>query len=97
MQENNFLGLGQLLGFTFAHNEFRDMWQVEYGDPHFIFRYNHLDFLYSYNTDGYLASWQMYVPFLSRSVNQWAYTLTGLKNESFYYSSKTASGQKAFC
>ena len=85
VQENNFLGLGQLLGFTFAHNEFRDMWQVEYGDPHFIFRYNHLDFLYSYNTDGYLASWQMYVPFLSRSVNQWAYTLTGLKNESFYY------------
>ena len=85
VQENNFLGLGQLLGFTFAHNEFRDMWQVEYGDPHFIFRYNHLDFLYSYNTDGYLASWQMYVPFLSRSVNQWAYTLAGLKNESYYY------------
>ena len=45
----------------------------------------HLDFLYSYNTDGYLASWTMYVPFLSRSVNQWAYTLAGLKNESYYY------------
>ena len=85
VQESNFLGLGQLLGFYFGHNEFRDMWQVEYGDPHFIFRYNHLDFLYSYNTDGYLASWQMYVPFLSRSVNQWAYTLAGLKNESYYY------------
>ena len=87
IQESNFLGLGQKLGFYFGHDEFRDMWQVEYGDPHFLFRYNHLDFLYSYNTDGYLASWKMYVPFLSRSVNQWAYTLEGLKNKrnAFYY------------
>ena len=81
VQESNFLGLGQKLGFYFGHDEFRDMWQVEYGDPHFLFRYNHLDFLYSYNTDGYLAHWSMYVPFLSRSVNQWAYTLEGLKNK----------------
>ena len=87
VQESNFLGLGQKLGFYFGHDEFRDMWQVEYGDPHFLFRYNHLDFLYSYNTDGYLAHWKMYVPFLSRSVNQWAYTLEGLKNKrnAFYY------------
>lgn len=85
VQESNFLGLGQKLGFYFGHDEFRDMWQVEYGDPHFLFRYNHLDFLYSYNTDGYLASWQMYVPFLSRSVNQWAYTLAGLKNKHYAY------------
>ena len=85
VQESNFLGLGHLLGFYFGHNDLRDMWQVEYGAPHFLFRYNHLDFLYSYNTDGYLASWTMYVPFLSRSVNQWAYTLAGLKNESYYY------------
>jgi hypothetical protein len=81
VQESNFLGLGQKLGFYFGHDEFRDMWQVEYGDPHFLFRYNHLDFLYSYNTDGYLAHWKMYVPFLSRSVNQWAYSLEGLKNK----------------
>ena len=87
VQESNFLGLGQKLGFYFGHDEFRDMWQVEYGDPHFLFRYNHLDFLYSYNTDGYLAHWKMYVPFLSRSVNQWAYTLEGLKNKrnAYYY------------
>ena len=65
VQESNFLGLGQKLGFYFGHDEFRDMWQIEYGDPHFLFRYNHLDFLYSYNTDGYLAHWKMYVPFLS--------------------------------
>lgn len=85
IQESNFLGLGQKLGFYFGHDEFRDMWQVEYGAPHFLIRYNHLDFLYSYNTDGYLASWQMYRPFLSRSVNQWAYTLAGLKNQRFAY------------
>lgn len=85
VQESNFLGLGQKLGFYFGHDEFRDMWQVEYGDPHFLFRYNHLDFLYSYNTDGYLASWQMYLPFLSRSINQWAYTLAGLKNKRYAY------------
>ena len=85
VQESNFLGLGQKLGFYFGHDEFRDMWQLEYGDPHFLFRYNHLDLLYSYNTDGYLASWKMYVPFLSRSVNQWAYTLEGLKNKRITY------------
>ena len=85
VQESNFLGLGQKLGFYFGHDEFRDMWQVEYGAPHFLLRYNHLDFLYSYNTDGYLASWKMYRPFLSRSVNQWAYTIAGLKNQRFAY------------
>ena len=85
IQESNFLGLGQKVGFYYGHDEFRDMWQAEYSDPHFLFRYNHLDVLYSYNTDGYLASWQMYVPFLSRGVNQWAYTLAGLKNKRFAY------------
>ena len=85
VQESNFLGLGQKLGFYFGHNEFRDMWQVEYGDPHFLFRYNHLDFLYSYNTDGYLAYGKMYIPFLSRSQNQWAYTIEGLKNKRYAY------------
>ncbi len=85
IQESNFLGLGQKVGFYYGHDEFRDMWQAEYSDPHFLFRYNHLDMLYSYNTDGYLASWQMYVPFLSRGVNQWAYTLAGLKNKRFAY------------
>ena len=89
VQESNFLGLGQKLGFYFGHNEFRDMWQVEYGDPHFLFRYNHLDFLYSYNTDGYLAYGKMYIPFLSRSQNQWAYIIEGLKNkhEAYFYGS----------
>ena len=89
VQESNFLGLGQLLGFYFGHDEFRDMWQVEYGDPHFLFRYNHLDFLYSYNTDGYLAYGKMYLPYLSRSQNQWAYTIEGIKNKrnAYFYGS----------
>lgn len=85
VQESNFLGLGQLLGFYYGHDELRDMMKVEYGDPHFLIRYNHLDMVYSYNTDGYMAYWNMYRPFLSRSFNQWAYTLEGLMSESFYY------------
>lgn len=85
VQESNFLGLGQLLGFYFGHDEFRDMWKVEYGAPHFLFRYNHLDLLYSYNTDGYLAYGKMYIPFLSRSQNQWAYTIEGIKNKHIAY------------
>ena len=99
VQESNFLGLGQKLGFYFGHDEFRDMWQLEYGDPHFLFRYNHLDFLYSYNTDGYLAHWKMYVPYLSRGVNQWAYTLEGLKNkrnEYYYGRGELPSGAKIY-
>lgn len=89
LQESNFLGFGQLLGFYYGHNEYRDMWQVEYGDPHFLIRYNQLNFLYSRNTDGYTAIWKMYKPFLSRNVNQWAYTLEGLKNKriAYYYGS----------
>lgn len=81
IRESNFLGFGQQLGFYYGHDRFRNKWLVEYGDPHFLIRYNRLDFLYSYNSDGYLAYWKMYRPFLSRSVNQWAYTLEGLKNK----------------
>lgn len=81
IRESNFLGFGQQLGFYYGHDRFRNKWLVEYGDPHFLIRYNRLDFVYSYNSDGYLAYWKMYRPFLSRSVNQWAYTLEGLKNE----------------
>ena len=85
IQESNFLGLGQKLGFYFGHDEFRNMRILEYSVPHFIFRYNHLDLLYSYNTDGHLASMRMYLPYLSRSQNQWAYTLEGLTNQRIAY------------
>lgn len=85
VQESNFLGFGQKLGFYFKHDYFRDMWMVDYRAPHFLFRYNQLDMSYSYNTDGYAAAWQMKVPFLSRTQNQWAYTLEGLKNKRSIY------------
>lgn len=85
LQESNFLGLGQKLGFYYGHDELRDSWLLAYSAPHFLFRYNQLDVNYSYNTDGYLASWQMNVPYLSRSVNQWSYTLAGLKNKYHSY------------
>lgn len=85
VQESNFLGLGQLLGFYYSHNEFRDMMSVEYGAPHFLLRHNRLDAIYSHNTDGYVAFGKMNRPFLSRSVNQWAYTLEGFKSKSIAY------------
>jgi len=85
VQESNFLGLGHKLGFYYGHEELRDMYQLEYGAPHFLFRYNQLDLLGSYNTDGYLISGVMNMPFLSRSKNQWAYTIAGLKSQSFYH------------
>lgn len=85
VQESNFLGLGHKLGFYYGHDELRDMFQLEYGAPHFLFRYNQLDLLYSYNTDGYLIGGTMNMPFLSRSKNQWAYTIAGLKSQSFYH------------
>lgn len=85
IQESNFLGLGQLVGLSYQHTYYRDMWLLEYSDPHFLFRFNQLDLNFSYNTDGYQAYWRMYVPFLNRSKNQWAYTLEGVKNQSTYY------------
>jgi len=85
LQESNFLGFGQTLGFYYGHNEFRDMISAAYSAPHFLFRYNHLDFTYSYNTDGYLVGGEMYIPFLSRSQNQWAYTIAGVKNKRYAY------------
>lgn len=99
IQESNFLGLGQRLGFYYGHDEFRNMWQLAYGDPHFLFRYNKLDIFYSYNTDGYLASWKMYMPYLTRTQNQWAYTIEGLKNERnayFYGSGKLPPAAKIY-
>lgn len=89
LQESNFLGRGQTLGLFYAHNEFRDMVSLAYSAPHFLVRYNQLDFTYSHNTDGDLVSGQMYIPFLSRSQNQWAYTIAGLKNNrnAYFYGS----------
>lgn len=82
IQESNFLGLGQQLGIIYIHDYLRDTWQFYYSAPHFIFRHHRLDAIYKINTDGYMASWSLMVPFLSRSQNQWAYTLEGYKSKS---------------
>lgn len=94
LQENNFLGFGQTVGIYYSHDELRDMYQGLYENSNFLFRHNHLKALYSHNTDGYMAFGQMNLPYLSRSKNQWAYTLEGLRSESdlnFY-----ASGNRPF-
>lgn len=94
LQENNFLGFGQTVGIYYSHDEFRDMFQGLYENSNFIFRHNHLKALYSYNTDGHVAFGQMNLPYLSRTKNQWAYTVEGLSSEAdvaFY-----ASGNRPF-
>jgi hypothetical protein len=85
--ENNFLGLGQSIGFFFAHNETRDQQFFQYKNGHFIQPNNTLQAVWSENSDGYSRSFSMAYPFLSRSRNQWAYTLEGLteKRDDIYY------------
>lgn len=80
--ESNFLGLGQQLGLTYIHGYLRNTWDIYYSAPHFLFRHHRLEANYKINTDGYMASWSLKVPFLSRSQNQWAYTLEGYKSKS---------------
>ncbi len=97
IQENNFLGLGQTVGVYYSHDEFRDMFSALYENMHFLFRHNHLRATYSYNTDGYSAFGQMNIPYLSRSQNQFAYTLEGYSFEgdaNFYASGKMPFGAK---
>jgi hypothetical protein len=99
LQENNFLGFGQTVGIYYSHDEFRDMFSALYENTHFLFRHNHLRATYSYNTDGYSAFGQMNVPYLSRSKNQFAYTLEGYSFEgdrNFYASGKMPYGAKPY-
>jgi len=97
LQENNFLGFGQTVGVYYSHDEFRDMFQALYENSNFLFRHNHLKALYSYNTDGHLAFGQMNLPYLTRTKNQFAYTIEGLSSESdvsFYASGKRPYGSE---
>lgn len=95
IQENNFLGFGQTVGVYYSHDEFRDMFQGMYENSNFFARHNHFKGLYSYNTDGYTAFGQMNLPYLTRTKNQWAYTIEGLSSESdvtYYASGKLPYG-----
>lgn len=85
IQESNFLGFGQMLDLLYEHTYYRNMLTLGYGAPHFLFRYNHLDAAYSYTSDGYLTYLDMYLPYLSRSQNQWAYNFSGLLNKRSIY------------
>lgn len=81
VQENNLLGFGKKFGVYYAHDEYRNRFSFSYKDSHFLKRYNNLELLYSKNTDGYTGFMQMNLPYLRRSVNQWAYTVQGYTNK----------------
>jgi len=94
LQDNNFLGFGQTVGVYYGHNEFRDMFSLLYNNSNFLFRHNVLNASVSKNTDGFLHSVAMYLPYLSRSKNQWAYTVEGMARKSdrtYYWSGKLPS------
>jgi hypothetical protein len=95
LQENNFLGFGQTVGFYYGHNEYRDMFSLLYQNSNFFFRHNSLRAVFSKNTDGYSQSFALNLPYLTRSKNQWAYTIEGLRrkqDETFYWSGKLPPG-----
>lgn len=85
--ENNFLGLGQSIGFFLSHDESRDQKFFHYRNGHFGVPNHRLDMIWSENSDGYLRSFSMDFPFLSRTKNQWAYSIQGMvsKRDQVYY------------
>ncbi len=80
--ENNFLGFGQTIGIYYSHDEFRDRFMGLYNNSNFLFRHNAFEASISRNTDGYTHYATMYRPYLSRSRNEWAYTVAGYLNKS---------------
>lgn len=77
IRENNFLGLGQNLGFYFNHTVDRNSFYGEYETGHFFFPHVSFSLLGGGTSDGYFVSYQIQKPFLSRSRNEWAYTAEG--------------------
>lgn len=75
--ENNFLGLGQTLGFYYQHTIDRDLWFGEYGSSHFIWPHHTLNFRLGRSTDGDFINGTFRHDFLSRERNQFAYVLAG--------------------
>lgn len=85
--ENNFLGFGQTIGVYYSHDPFRDKFMGLYNNSNFLFRNNRFEFSISENTDGYTHYATMYLPYLSRKKNEWAYTIAGFvdKQDTKYY------------
>lgn len=85
--ENNFLGFGQTIGVYYSHDQFRDKFMGLYNNSNFLFRNNRFELSVSENTDGYTHYATMYLPYLSRKKNEWAYTIAGFvdKQDTKYY------------
>jgi len=96
--ENNFLGLGQSIGFFVAHDEVRDQKFFQYKNGNFLWPRNTLQAIWSENSDGYTRSFSLSYPYLTRSRNQWAYTIEGLRekrDEVYYWSGGNTPGALA--
>lgn len=94
--ENNFLGFGQTIGIYYSHDEFRDRFMGLYNNSNFLFRHNVFEASVSRNTDGYTHYATMYKPYLSRSKNEWAYTVAGFMNKSdvkYYWTGDLPTGK----
>lgn len=93
--ENNFLGMGQSIGFFLAHDETRDQKFFQYQHPHFLYPRNSLQAIWSANSDGYTRSMALGYPFLTRNRNQWAYAIEGLnekRDQDYYWSGHHVPG-----
>lgn len=89
--ENNVLGFGQSIGVYYGHEEERDSWMLQYGNPHFLFANNRLMASWSNTTDGYAGDFSLAKPFLSRSRNEWSYSIQAMTQKldrSKYWSSE---------
>jgi len=90
--ESNIVGLGQSVGLYYAHESERDRYILEYGNAHFLYPNNRLNASWEITSDGYRGSLFVGKPFLSRSRNEWAYTLEALsvkRDEGRYWSDAT--------
>ncbi len=97
--ENNFLGFGQSIGFFVAHDELRDQKFFEYKNPHFLWARNSMQAMWSENSDGYFRSVRIAYPYLSRSRNQWAYTVEAMsekRDQIYYWSGDEVPGSAAY-
>lgn len=94
LRENNFLGLGQNLGFYYNHTPERNIYLAEYATGFFFFPHVSFNLSGGVASDGYFTSYKIQKPFLSRSRNEWAYTAEGdFRKEDYniYYSHEDLS------
>lgn len=76
--ENNVLGFGQSIGLYYGHEEERNSWMLQYGNPHLFFANNRLLASWSNTTDGYAGDFSLGRPFLSRARDEWSYSIQAM-------------------